>query len=79
MSGDPIYKNINLGNKNVLLIEGKVIAGPNAIGQLLVYREALIEDWKNINLSLGIVASEFEPWVKETCKKLGILIWEIKA
>ena len=79
MKGDPTYEDINLNNKNVLLIEGKVIAGHDAIGQLLVYREALLEDWTNIKVSLGIVASSFEPWVKEACKRLGILTWEIKV
>ena len=50
-----------LREKNVWLIEGKVIGRFDSIGQILVYRELFQEDWPKAKISLmGIVACRFE-------------------
>ena len=77
LEGDPIYRDINLRNKHILLIEGKVVASYDALGQLLVYKECLVEDWASVEVSMGLVARSFEPWIEETCRRLGILIYRV--
>ena len=79
MEGDPIYGHLNFNNKSVWLIEGKVRASYDSIGQILTYKEIFVEDWPKAKVTvIGIVACEFEEGVKNVCTKHGIKIWEIK-
>ena len=78
MEGDPIYKELNFNGKNIWLIEGKVVARYDSIGQILVYRDLFLEDWPKAKiLVLGIVACSFETGVKEECAKQRIKVWEL--
>lgn len=67
-----------LSKRSNWVIEGKKELNYEAIGQVLVYKDLLEEDYPELGeLKMGIACLRSDPRLKETCKKLGINVFVV--
>ncbi|TKJ26293.1 MAG: hypothetical protein CEE41_02335 [Hadesarchaea archaeon B3_Hades] len=63
-------------DKRAWILEGKEKLNYESIGQVLVYKDLLLEDYPELEeIKMGIVCDEVDPILEKTCNKLNIEIF----